>query len=204
VPALFAPATPSAPAVKSPAPAAPAAKPPAPMQVAAVAPTAPADKAPAPAAAATSRFALELGPFKAPADAERVEQQLMQAGYATVRPRKLPAGPNVYAVLLERIPGATEAQALVSTLREQGYGEAVVTQPDPPVVRLGEPVLLRRAVELAERLRAAGYQVRVAAQPGEAAGYTIRHGAFPSRPEAEARAEELGRLGLSPQVVQVR
>jgi hypothetical protein len=59
-------------------------------------------------------------------------------------------------------------------------------------------------VELAERARALGHQVRVAAQPGEAVAYTIRHGNFGSRLEAEAKAQELGRLGLSRQVIQVR
>jgi cell division septation protein DedD len=92
----------------------------------------------------------------------------------------------------------------VSTLREQGYGEPVVTRQDPPIVRVGEPVPLRRAVELAERLKAGGYQVRVAAQSGDATGFTVRHGSFASKPEADARAEELARLGLTPQVVQVR
>ena len=32
----------------------------------------------------------------------------------------------------------------------------------------------------------------------------IRHGNFASRREAETKAEELGRFGLSPQVIQVR
>jgi hypothetical protein len=44
----------------------------------------------------------------------------------------------------------------------------------------------------------------VAAQPGEAVAYMIRHGNFASRPEAEAKAEEFGRLGLPHQVIQVR
>jgi hypothetical protein len=59
-------------------------------------------------------------------------------------------------------------------------------------------------VELAERVRALGHPVRVAAEPGEAIAYVIRHGQFPSREDAETRAEELGRLGLSSQVIQVR
>jgi cell division septation protein DedD len=71
-------------------------------------------------------------------------------------------------------------------------------------VRVGEPLPLRRAVELAERLRAGGHQVRVAAQPGEGTSFTVRHGRFASKSEAEARAEELGKLGVTAQVVQVR
>ena len=132
-----------------------------------------------------------------------MERQLTQAGLPTVRFRQQTGG-ALYAVLLERIPGAAEAQALVGTLREQGHGEAVVLRQDPPVIRVNEPLPLRRAVELGERLRAGGHEVRVAAQPGEAVAFTIRHGNFPSKREADARAEELGRLGLVSQVVQVR
>jgi len=110
----------------------------------------------------------------------------------------------VYAVLLEGSVGATEAQALVTTLRERGYGDATVIRRDASTVRVGEPLPLRRAVELAGRLRADGYQVRVAARPGDGTTFTILHGSFPSRPEADIRAEELGRLGVSAQVVQVR
>jgi hypothetical protein len=146
---------------------------------------------------------LEFGPYTTTADAERIERQLTVAGFQTVRFRQQ-AGAAVYAVLLERVPGAAEAQALIGTLREQGLGEATVVRQDPPVVRVAEPLPLRRAVELAERVRAKGHQVRVAAQPGETMVYTIRHGNFPSKMDADARAEELSRRGLAPQVVQVR
>jgi len=149
------------------------------------------------------RFALEFGSFTTSAEAERIERRLTQAGFQTVRFRQQ-TGAALYAVLLERIPGATEAQALVGTLREQGYGDAVLLKQEPPLVRAGEPLPLRRAVELAERLRAAGHQVRVAAQPGEGATFTIRHGSFATKPDADARAEELGRLGVIPQVIQAR
>ena len=214
-PASAAPA-PAAPAAAAPAmsaslaasPAAPAARPPALAGPIAVAPSASVPRATASrgsfvAPGVTPRFALEFGPFFAAADAERVERQLTQAGLPTVRFRQQTGG-ALYAVLLERIPGAAEAQALVGTLREQGHGEAVVLRQDPPVIRVNEPLPLRRAVELGERLRAGGHEVRVAAQPGEAVAFTIRHGNFPSKREADARAEELGRLGLVSQVVQVR
>ena len=127
---------------------------------------------------------------------------MIQAGFQTVRYRQQ-AGTTLYAVLIERIPGATEAQALIGTLREQGYGEAVMVRQNPPIVRVGEAVPLRRAVELGERLRSAGHQVRVAAQAADAA-FTIRHGSFGSKSDADARAQELGRLGLTTQVIQVR
>jgi hypothetical protein len=72
-------------------------------------------------------------------------------------------------------------------------------------VRVGEPRPLRGAVELADRLRKAGYRVRVAAQAGEGVAYVIRHGSFATRDEAEARHRELARLSVpSAQVVSVR
>jgi len=156
-----------------------------------------------PAVPSTPRFAIELGPFVTTADAERVERQLTQAGYQTARFRQQ-TGAGLYAVLLERIPSSREAQTLVTTLREGGFPEASVISPEPPIVRAAEPSALRSAVEVAEKLRAQGHQVRVAAQPGEASAYLIRHGNFTSRTEAEAKAGELNRLGLTHQVIQVR
>jgi polysaccharide biosynthesis transport protein len=185
-----APVTPAAPVVPaaSVTPAAP------------VVPAAPVAKAAPPAAA---RFAVELGPFVTTADAEGVERQLIQAGFQTARFRQQ-TGAGLYAVLIERLPAGRDAQALTATLHEQGFAEASVVRPDPPALRLGAPLPLRGAVDLAERARALGHPVRVAAEPGEAVAYMIRHGNFASRPEAEARAEELGRLGLALQVIQVR
>jgi cell division septation protein DedD len=137
-------------------------------------------------------------------DAERVERQLSQARYPTVRLRQQ-TGAAVYAVLLERVPTAREAQALVAALREQGFGDAVVLgDAEPLAVRVGAPLALRGAVQLAERLRAAGHQVRVAAQPGEATTFTIRHGNFATSEEAQATSQELMRLGLANQVVRVK
>jgi hypothetical protein len=151
----------------------------------------------------TPRFAIEFGPFVTTADAERIERQLTQAGYQTARFRQQ-NGAGLYAVLLERIPGGREAQTLVTTLREGGFPEATLVSPEPPIVRAAEPAPLRTAVEIAEKLRTAGHHVRVAAQPGEAVAYMIRHGNFASRTEAEAKAGELDRLGLTHQVIQVR
>jgi polysaccharide biosynthesis transport protein len=226
------PPAPSAPAAPAPAPMGPRSNAPTPSTPSSARPEpprTPAPAAPAPAAAPTAavttppaplasapavstsmvktplvaRFAVEFGPFATTADAERVERQLIQAGHQTARFRQ-PTGAGLYSVLLERLPAGRDVEALVATLREQGFPEAAVARPDPPAVRLGEPMPLRGAVELAERARALGQAVRVAAQPGEAVAYMIRHGNFASRLEAEARAEELGRLGLSHQVIQVR
>jgi cell division septation protein DedD len=150
------------------------------------------------------RFAVEFGPFSALPEAERVERQLSQAGFQTVRFRQQ-AGGGLYAVLVERVPTTREAQALVSTLREQGFGDAVVLAGAEPLnVRVGPAVPLRGAVQLAERLRARGHAVRVAAQPGEAVNFLIRHGNFASRQEAEERADALSRLGLGNHVVRVK
>src|SRR5204863_5959315 len=181
-PALAAPAPPpaapelvaAAPAPSPPAPAPVAPAParesvaPAPAARAPSAPPAPAVQAPAaapPKPAAAARYALELGPFTTREEVERVELQLSRAGYATVRLRQRDTGAAVYAVLIERVPSAREARAVVATLREQGFGDAVVLgDGEPRGVRVGAPLPLRGAVQLAERVRAAGYRVRVALQ----------------------------------------
>jgi hypothetical protein len=155
------------------------------------------------AVARAPRFAIEFGPFVSAADAERVERRLIEAGYATVRSRAR-SGASAYAVLIERVPTVQEAKTIAATLRERGLGEAVVVSTDPVVLRVGAPLALRGAVELAERVRTAGHTVRVAAQPGEAPAFIVRHGAFASRDEAEARHREIGQLELpAHQVVQV-
>jgi hypothetical protein len=196
-----------------PAPAAPAALPPgppAPVALPAVA-TPPAVRSLAPAppprvAAAPSeraRFALVYGPLTS-AEAEQLERTLIRAGHDSLRRRPEPL-PTVYAVLVERIPTEHDARTLIGALREQGLGEARIVSADPLVVRVGEPRPLRSAVELAERVRKAGHQVRVAAQRRDRGAYTIRHGRFATRDEAEARSRELARLRLpAAQVVEVR
>jgi len=151
-----------------------------------------------------ARFAIEFGPFMTAAEAEKVERQLSEAGYPTVRFRQQ-TGASLYAVLIEKLPTARDAQALVATLREQGFAEAfVVGEREPLNVQVGLPLPLRGAVQAAERLRASGYQVRVAAQPGEAVMFALRHGNFATSGEAEAKGQELMRLGLGNQVVRVK
>jgi len=137
-------------------------------------------------------------------EAERVERQLNEAGYQTARFRQQ-TGAALYAVLIERIPSAPAAQAFVVALREQGFGDAfVVGEREPLSVQVGLPLPLRGAVQTAERLRASGHQVRVAAQPGEAVTFSIRHGNFTTSAEAAAKGQELIRLGLGNQVVRVK
>ncbi|MBI2217743.1 MAG: polysaccharide biosynthesis tyrosine autokinase [Candidatus Rokubacteria bacterium] len=198
-PAAQTPSAAPAPSVGSSQPASPAARQ-TPAPVAAAIPDATKGR-PAPG---SSRFAVELGPFFTAAEAERVERRLGDAGYPTVRFRQQ-TGTTVYGVLIERVPTARDAQALVSMLREHGFPEPVVLGSTQPLsVRVGDVVPLRAAVQLAERLRGAGHQVRVAAQAGEAISFMIRHGNFTSPAEAEAKSQELARLGLATQPVQVK
>src|SRR3989442_314943 len=149
-------------------------------------------------------FAVEFGPFMTAPEAERVERQLNEAGYQTVRFRQQ-TGAALYAVLIEKIPSARDARALVDALREQGFGDAfVIGEREPLSVQVGLPLPLRGAVQTAEHLRTSGHQVRVAVQPGEAVTFAIRHGNFATSQEAEAKGQELIRLGLGNQVVRVK
>lgn len=157
-----------------------------------------------PAVAQGPRWAVEFGPYLTAVDAERTERQISQAGHQTVRFRQQ-TGAALYGVLVERVPSARDAQMLIVTLREQGFPDAVILgSGDSLTVRVGEPLLLHGAVQLAESLRAKGYQLRVAAQPGEAQTFVIRHGNFASRDEAEARGAELARVGLANHVVRAK
>ena len=187
----------------------PIAAPPAAVERPAAAPATP-PASPKPAAqpsgapAAGARYAIEFGPFMTAPEAERVERQLSEAGYPTVRFRQQ-TGAALYAVLIEKIPSARDARALVAALRQQGFADAfVVGEREPLSVQVGLPLPLRGAVQTAERLRASGHQVRVAAQPGEAVMFALRHGNFATSGEAEAKGQELMRLGLGNQVVRVK
>jgi hypothetical protein len=114
-------------------------------------------------------------------------------------------GAALYAVLIEKIPRARNAQTLIAALREQGFGGAfVIGEREPLSVQVGLPLPLRGAVQTAERLRASGYAVRIAVQPGEAVTFAIRHGNFATQREAETKGQELIRLGLGNQVVRVK
>jgi cell division protein FtsN len=166
--------------------------------------TPPAPSAP-PAAPArdTTRFAVMFGPFSSAVEAQRVERTLIKAGHDALRARQ-EAGPTMYAVLIERISTAQDARTIMSVLREQAIGEAAIVSTEPVIVRVGDVHPLRGAVALAERVRKAGYRVRVAAQSGGKATYVIRHGSFATREEAEARSRELARLSVpAAQVVPV-
>jgi polysaccharide biosynthesis transport protein len=175
-----------------------------PASVVTPAPAKPTPPSQASVPAAGARFAIEFGPFMTAPEAERVERQLNETGYQTVRFRQQ-TGAALYAVLIEKIPTVRDAQALVVNLRDQGFGGAfVVGDREPLSVQVGLPLPLRGAVQTAERLRAGGHPVRIAVQPGEAVTFAIRHGNFATLQEAEAKGQELIRLGLGNQVVRVK
>jgi succinoglycan biosynthesis transport protein ExoP len=205
-----APATRPTPAAAAPTPAPPpAAAPqtgaaPAPAPPPAEAARPPADERPAATTPAGPRYALEFGPFEGAGDAGWTERRLNQAGLPTVRFSQ-PAGGNLYGVFVESLPSPGEARALLERLRQDGFPEAgLVEGGSGPAVRVGEPAPLRGAVQLAEKLRAAGHRVRVAVQPGQATNLAIRHGNFASEEEARARSQELQRQGLPNRVVRVK
>jgi cell division protein FtsN len=200
--------TPSAPAAAAPTPPAPAA-PPGPREraeeprEAAREPAATATPGAAPAPAPV-RYALALGTFAVSEDAERVEAKLNQAGFSTVRFRQqVPA--KLFAVVVASLKDAEEGQATVERLQKEGYGSGVLLVGRNGVtIRVGTPTPLRTAVQLAEKLRAAGYDARVATEPTRAGQVSLRHGNFASRAEAEEASREVARLGVPNEVIQIR
>ncbi|HMB87433.1 MAG TPA: SPOR domain-containing protein, partial [Methylomirabilota bacterium] len=139
------PASASPPATAPPAAPAPARDEP---REAAAAPGAPGPPAPAPV-----RYALALGTFAVPEDAERVEAKLNQAGFSTVRFRQqVPA--KLFAVLIASLRDPEEGQTTIERLQKDGYAQGVLMVGRTGVtVRVGVPTPLRTAVQLAEKLR---------------------------------------------------
>ena len=195
------PATPPA-SASPPATAPPAAPAPAreePRETAASAPAAPGPSAPAPL-----RYALALGTFAVPEDAERVEAKLNQAGFSTVRFRQqVPA--KLFAVLIASLKDPEEGQTTIERLQKDGYAQSVLLVGRTGVtVRVGTPTPLRTAVQLAEKLRGAGYDARVSTEPTRAGQVSLRHGNFASRAEADEASREVARLGVPNEVIQIR
>ena len=190
------PASASPPATAPPAAPAPARDEP---REAAAAPGAPGPPAPAPV-----RYALALGTFAVPEDAERVEAKLNQAGFSTVRFRQqVPA--KLFAVLIASLRDPEEGQTTIERLQKDGYAQGVLMVGRTGVtVRVGVPTPLRTAVQLAEKLRGAGYDARVATEPTRAGQVSLRHGNFASRAEADEASREVARLGVPNEVIQIR
>jgi cell division septation protein DedD len=208
VAAAVSPDPPPAPPIASASP--PPATPPASASPPATAPPA----APAPArdepreaaapAPAPVRYALALGTFAVSEDAERVEAKLNQAGFSTVRFRQqVPA--KLFAVLIASLRDPEEGQTTIERLQKDGYAQGVLLVGRTGVtVRVGAPTPLRTAVQLAEKLRGAGYDARVATEPTRAGQVSLRHGNFASRAEADEASREVARLGVPNEVIQIR
>jgi cell division protein FtsN len=164
----------------------------------------PAPAAPSPPAPPSVRYALALGTFAVSEDAERVEAKLNQAGFSTVRFRQqVPA--KLFAVLVASLKDPEEGQATIERLTKDGYTQSVLLVGRTGVtVRVGAPTPLRTAVQVAEKLRAAGYDARVATEPTRAGQVSLRHGNFASRAEAEEASREVARLGVPNEVIQIR
>jgi cell division septation protein DedD len=159
---------------------------------------------PAPAIPPPVRYALALGTFPVSEDAERVEAKLNQAGFSTVRFRQQTVA-KLFAVQVFSLKDPEEGQAIVERLQKEGHPPSVLLVGRTGVtVRVGAPTPLRTAVQLAEKLRTAGYDARVATEPTRAGQVSLRHGNFASRSEAEATSREVARLGVPNEVIQVR
>ena len=157
-----------------------------------------------PVAPAPVRYALALGTFPLSEDAERVEAKLNQAGFSTVRFR-LQTPAKLFAVQVSSLKDPEDGQATVERLQKEGHPPSVLLVGRTGVtIRVGPPVPLRTAVQLAEKLRAAGYDARVATEPTRAGQVSLRHGNFASRAEAEEASREVARLGVPNEVIQVR
>ena len=213
-PSVIVPVPPDAPGPATP----PAAAPPAPVAPTPVTPppapvvkTPPPERAEEPREAAAPpvtpppvRYALALGTFPLSEDAERVEAKLNQAGFSTVRFRQQTPS-KLFAVQVSSLKDPEEGQATVERLQKEGHPPSVLLVGRTGVtIRVGPSVPLRTAVQLAEKLRAAGYDARVATEPTRAGQVSLRHGNFASRAEAEEASREVARLGVPNEVIQVR
>ena len=199
-PSVIVPVPPDAPGPATP----PAAAPPAPVAPMPVTPPpAPVVKTPPPERAEGPREAA-LGTFPLSEDAERVEAKLNQAGFSTVRFRQQTPS-KLFAVQVSSLKDPEEGQATVERLQKEGHPPSVLLVGRTDVtIRVGPSVPLRTAVQLAEKLRAAGYDARVATEPTRAGQVSLRHGNFASRAEAEEASREVARLGVPNEVIQVR
>jgi cell division protein FtsN len=154
--------------------------------------------------AAKAHYALDLGTFATDEDAERAEARLNQAGFATVRFRRQ-APARLFTVSVRPLANHEEPPAAVPPSPPARLSRAAGGGGDDAgSVRVALALPLRSAVQLAERLRSAGYHVRIAAEAAKADQITLRHGNFASREEAEAISREISHLGVPNEVVQVR
>jgi len=151
-----------------------------------------------------ARYALALGNFAVEEDAERAEAQLNQVGISTVRFRQQ-SPERRFSVAIRRLDGDTETTV--------GLDGATANELIPPAASAAEgsaplwvakALSLSDAVALAERLKASGYDARIAAEARKAGPITLRHGNFISRQEAEAASRQIAQLGVANEVVKVK
>ena len=166
--------------------------------------TTPPEAAPARLAASgpavpAERYALESGPFTAADAADRREDELNRLGYATVRFRKQTVARGYVVVAT----GFASADAAERVARELGRSPEVGADGAPQVVPR-RFLTLAEAVTAARALRDRGFEIRVAEDVIPTVIYHIRHGQFTNHAVAQARGEELARLGLENRVVKVR
>jgi SPOR domain len=158
----------------------------------------------APSTPAAVRYTLAVGTFAVTDDAVRVEARLNQAGFSTVRFRQQ-ATAKLFSVQIGSLKDAEDGQATVERLQKAGYAAALVPGGrSGATVRVGEATPLRTAIQVAEKLRTAGYDAHVVAEPARAGQVSLRHGNFASRGEAEAASREIARLGVPNEVIQIR
>lgn len=161
-----------------------------------VTPSAPTSPLRAPAAergegvsAAGPVYRVQVGAFADPEDAERLAQRLAREGFQVFggkanRPRWR------YRVLIAA-PDA-EIPLLVETLR----GLSLTAEPDADGTRVHGLLPLGRAVEVTQRLAAAGFKANLLRETVPATLHLVRVGAFVTREEADRARAELARRGL--------
>ena len=149
------------------------------------------------------RYALDLGAFALDDEAERVETQLNQAGYSTVRFRQQ-APARLFSVLVP-LRDVAEGFEVLQRLKDEGLPQAMpLTGEGTPVVRAAQALPIKAAVELGERLRAARFEIRVSAEAARPGQISLRHGNFTSRQEAESAGRDISRLGVPNEIVDLR
>ena len=135
-------------------------------------------------------------------DAPTTAAPAAAASAAPVAPGQVPAD---ISALLQSIKAKDTGQLAVSEEDGQFLRLLVAsTGRNGTTVRVGEATPLRTAVQLAEKLRASGYDARVVAEAARAGEVSLRHGNFASRAEAEAASREIARLGVPNEVIQIR
>jgi len=137
-------------------------------------------------------YRVQVGAFAEPMEAERLVKRLEQEGLQVfggmvTQPRWR------YRVLIAS-PGDP---TLLGTLRALG----LTAEPDGEGVRVRGLLLLRRAVEVARRLAAEGFEARLLGESVSVTLHAVKVGRFATHEEAERARAELAGRGLDGVVV---